>query len=335
MTGMIRRIQEIDVVRGLALAGLPLVNLALTVGETRYPRPGALSSFIYHHLVYQRFLSIFCFLFGVSFALILRAASGRTARPRLVLVRRLVALFAISMVQLLVLDRNLQLAVYASLGLVVLLPLSWLPRRAQLIVAVALLVASLPITEQNPEHAGDPLKVLLEWGGLLALGASVVRYDLQTSLARRGGQLRMALLVTAVLAVASTLLRPDTATVPGAVLAETGLLCTSAVYVLVLLLLLRTRIRESLITALAPLGRMALTCFLTQAAAAVVFAALVDVRGWNYALLTFGGTAVLVAAQAAGCSWWLRRYRYGPVEWLWRCATWLRWTPLHRASVAS
>ncbi|WP_414672973.1 DUF418 domain-containing protein [Kribbella sp.] len=30
---------------------------------------------------------------------------------------------------------------------------------------------------------------------------------------------------------------------------------------------------------------------------------------------------------------WLRRFRYGPVGWLWRCATWLRIVPMRRAAV--
>ena len=28
---------------------------------------------------------------------------------------------------------------------------------------------------------------------------------------------------------------------------------------------------------------------------------------------------------------WLARYRMGPLEWLWRCGTYLRWLPLRRA----
>lgn len=327
---MTRRIPDIDVVRGFALAGLPMVNLGLTVGQERYPHPDAISSFVYDNLVYQRFLTIFCFLFGVSFALILSAASGRAARPRLVLARRLMALFAIGMVQLFVLDANLQLAVYATLGLAVLLPLSYLPRRAELIVGVVLLVASMPITELDPEYAGNPLKILLEWSGLLVIGASTVRYGIHADLARRGRQIRAVLLIAAVVAITTNLLRPETATVVGSVLGEVRLLSTSAAYVTVVLLLLRTRASAPVVTALAPLGRMALTCFLTQAGAAVVFAALVDVRDWNYAVVTFVGTLVFVAAQAVACSWWLRRYRYGPVEWLWRCATWLSVVPMRR-----
>jgi uncharacterized protein len=330
-----RRIQEIDVVRGLALAGLPLVNIPLTVGEDHYPHPGAVSAFIYHHLVYQHFLTIFCFLFGVSFALILDTASARTPRPRLVLARRLVALFVISMFQAFALDHNLQLAVYATLGLLVLLPVSYLPRRAHLLVGIALLVASMPIIEVDPETAGNPVKILLEWSALLVLGAATVRYGIHADLTRRTRQLAVALPATAVLALTLGLLDADRATMLGSALGEIQLLSTCAAYVTGLLLLLRTGLRSAVTTALAPIGRMALTCFLTQAAAAVAFATLVDVQAWNYALLTFGGTAVLIAAQSIACTWWLRHYRYGPFEWLWRCATWLTVVPIRRTAAAA
>jgi uncharacterized protein len=70
----------------------------------------------------------------------------------------------------------------------------------------------------------------------------------------------------------------------------------------------------------APLGRMAFTNYLAQS---VIF-------GWifyGYGLGLFGrlGTASALAigiavyvAQALFSAWWLRRFRYGPVEWLWR-----------------
>jgi uncharacterized protein len=70
----------------------------------------------------------------------------------------------------------------------------------------------------------------------------------------------------------------------------------------------------------APLGRMAFTNYLAQS---VIF-------GWifyGYGLGLFGqfGTARVLAigiavyvAQVLFSAWWLRHYRYGPVEWLWR-----------------
>jgi len=30
--------------------------------------------------------------------------------------------------------------------------------------------------------------------------------------------------------------------------------------------------------------------------------------------------------------WWLRRFDFGPVEWLWRCATYGRWLAIRRSS---
>ena len=70
----------------------------------------------------------------------------------------------------------------------------------------------------------------------------------------------------------------------------------------------------------APLGRMAFTNYLAQS---VIF-------GWifyGYGLGLFGRLGVahalaigiaVYAAQVLFSAWWLRRYRYGPVEWLWR-----------------
>ena len=70
----------------------------------------------------------------------------------------------------------------------------------------------------------------------------------------------------------------------------------------------------------APLGRMAFTNYLAQS---LIF-------GWifyGYGLGLFGrlgvasalaiGIAVYIG-QVFFSAWWLRRYRYGPVEWLWR-----------------
>jgi uncharacterized protein len=70
----------------------------------------------------------------------------------------------------------------------------------------------------------------------------------------------------------------------------------------------------------APLGRMAFTNYLAQS---VIF-------GWifyGYGFGLFGrlGTASALAigiavyvAQVVFSAWWLRRFRYGPIEWLWR-----------------
>ena len=41
------------------------------------------------------------------------------------------------------------------------------------------------------------------------------------------------------------------------------------------------------------------------------------------------GVAVY-AAQLLASAWWLRRFRFGPVEWAWRCVTYAAWQPIRR-----
>lgn len=73
----------------------------------------------------------------------------------------------------------------------------------------------------------------------------------------------------------------------------------------------------------APAGRMALTNYLMQS----VICTLVF---YGYGLGAFERlprtwqplfAIALFAAQVAGSRWWLARYRFGPMEWLWRWAT--------------
>jgi uncharacterized protein len=95
------------------------------------------------------------------------------------------------------------------------------------------------------------------------------------------------------------------------------------------LLALRPRWRERLL-ALAPVGQMALSVYVSQTVVGVLL-----FFGFGLDLLGRFGNGVTVpigllvfAAQAWACRVWLRRFRYGPLEWAWRCLTWLRREPL-------
>jgi len=86
---------------------------------------------------------------------------------------------------------------------------------------------------------------------------------------------------------------------------------------------------------LAPVGRMALTNYLLQS---VVFVLLFF--GYGLGLFgqvgTFGGlllTIPVIVGEIFLSRWWLRRFRFGPVEWLWRTLTYGQLQPmrLHHA----
>lgn len=97
--------------------------------------------------------------------------------------------------------------------------------------------------------------------------------------------------------------------------------------------------REAARRLLAPLGavgRMALTNYLLQTVITVWLF-------WGFGLGWYGkfgaGTVEIIAlivfaSQAAFSITWLRYFRYGPVEWLWRCGTYWKMLPLKMSSAA-
>lgn len=95
-----------------------------------------------------------------------------------------------------------------------------------------------------------------------------------------------------------------------------------------LLVLFKWRTRW--LTPLCDYGRMALTNYLLQSVIGVFL-----LHGWGLGLLgklhdwqTFLMAFVVILLQVRFSQWWLARFRYGPLEWLWRSATYFKWAPL-------
>lgn len=77
---------------------------------------------------------------------------------------------------------------------------------------------------------------------------------------------------------------------------------------------------------LAALGRMALTNYLMQSVVCVLFYSGLTTGLYGKVGPAMGliPTVVLYAVQIALSNWWLARYRFGPMEWLWRGMTYGR-----------
>lgn len=108
-------------------------------------------------------------------------------------------------------------------------------------------------------------------------------------------------------------------------------------YITGVVLLLQKAHWERILKMFAPMGRMALTNYLSQSLIATwVF------NGYGLGLwgkvtpsaYVLGGVA-LYAIQIAWSHWWLRRFRFGPMEWLWRSASYAAWQPMRIRPVAS
>jgi uncharacterized protein len=103
----------------------------------------------------------------------------------------------------------------------------------------------------------------------------------------------------------------------------------SAFYVAMVTLWFWRSPTKGVLPALAPVGRMGLTTYLLQ----TVFGVLLF-YGLGFGLLGKIGVAAAVGSaiaffvlQVLLAQWWARRYRMGPIEWLWRSLTYLKMQP--------
>ncbi|MFF5210137.1 DUF418 domain-containing protein [Streptosporangium sp. NPDC000396] len=311
--------------RGFALCGILLANIQpiANVGKVVVQRPPAVGEEWMGLLVEQRFFPIFSLLFGVGFSLLLNSATGRAAHPRLILLRRLLVLLGIGLVHHVLLWQGDILTVYAIVGLLVLLPSTWLPRWAVAGLSAVLIPASLIA-------AGGPFTLV---PGLFLLGSALTRYGVIGRIERSTRVPAVLGLVLAAGAAPVLWLQAGDQGNPEADLpfAVAGLLL-AGVYVCALLTLLRTPLRPVLQAVFSPLGRMALTNYLTATVLVLGVGRVLDgpPDSWS------STTVVLIAAVILATQWlwstlWLRRYRQGPLEWLWRWATWAQRPPLRRA----
>lgn len=298
------RIIALDVLRGFTLCEILLANIQLmaTGGTAVVTQPlGDWDPWLG--------LPIFSLLFGIGFSLLLDSAADRAPRPWLVLLRRLAALLAIGLLHMLLWPGEI-LTKYAVVGLLVLLPSSWLPRWAVAGLAAAFIPAALVA-------GGGPLLI----AGLFLLGSALVRYGVIEHIERSTLWPLLLGLVFAAGAAAALWTRPGAGPSFATGLAD---LLFAGVVVCALLVLLRTPLRPVLRVVFAPLGKMALTNYLTATVLVLAAARLLGLPIGESSQVAFLTAGAVLAAQWLFSAFWLRRHRQGPLEWLWRWATWAR-----------
>ncbi len=374
------RIEALDVLRGVAVAGILLANVIVffgifTLPESRYP----VTRFLERVFVDGKFYSVFSLLFGMGFGLQL-TRGGDFALPRFR--RRLRILLAIGAIHAFLLWAGDILMLYALLGFT----MPWFARKSNrellwwavillaiptALYGVALLVwaffgsgASHPPASSNTgmpatiltffeamgrggvkdAFKGNLVFVAIRWAdlfatmrfpkvlGMFVLGLWTVRAGIAQSPARhRGALARWSLLGLGVglpmnLIAALALHRwpylpPSAGGLWGVVAQAVGIPMLAIGYAATVALLVVNGRR--LITMFAPLGRMALTNYLMHSIICVTLS-----YGFGFGLWwrISASTAmliavVIIAVQIPLSAWWLSRYRFGPVEWIWRRLT--------------
>jgi uncharacterized protein len=364
-----QRLMSIDIMRGLALFGVLVVNLVTEFRVSIFaqflappPEPGvadrAVLWFVHYCLELKAF-ALFSFLFGVGLAIQFDRLRG-TGRPLYWLTRRLLALLAFGLVHLLLIWNGDILTEYAVAGLVA-LPLLYASKRILLTIAIALLalyiaLPLLPVPLAWPDaawiaahveqanqvyRAGSwaqvtrfswqelpsllPLHVYIfpRTLGLFALGVLAWRSSLLTRPAtQKAAILRLAWVFG--LIGAATALADAFGLFPVAgllhLLPNMTPVCLALAFAAVVLYAVEFTPAEVPLRAFAAIGRMAFTNYIAQS---VVFGLFFI----GYGLGQFGslraapvfalGVAVYVA-QVQVSRAWLRHYRFGPIEWVWR-----------------
>ncbi len=324
------RIDALDTLRGFALCGILIINIYQQVvfhgaGAGTAPQlPVAVQL-----LFYERFYPVFSILFGIGFGIFLQRAALRTDRPRLVLARRLAVLLVIGIAHFVV-HPGEALTAYALAGLLVLLPLSYVGGRVAFVVAIVLLFVGAQIVV-----GFGPIP------GLLALGYAFAMLGVPAALERRTGRVAVAFVVFAALAalwIVPTLRGVELPSVnvtggPGGGVSLLGPLAgivTGLAFCCGLLLLLRTPAGPALSAVLSPMGRMALTNYLSATALFLVIGPRLGIDSTADLPQVIGLTVGIIVVQAVWSALWLRSFRYGPAEWAWRCLTWWQRAPIRR-----
>ena len=383
------RIVELDVLRGVALFGVLLMNFVGFVSAGVVTTDAQLAAlptaqvdrwvnFAVLWLVGDKANTMFATLFGLGFYLQMKRGEGRPGFERRY-TRRLVWLLVFGLLNVTLLWVWDILHVYAIAGFALLLMRNWTTRTLVIVGAIAALYTShvqdwwlgrlgihlIPdsmyqapavLARQAVVTGGSYAEVTammwrwtaIEWlaGGMLvgwivyalgrfALGAAIGRSGILDDIKGHLPLLRrvtgIALPVGLILALVARLWdediwRPfDGAGYVGEFLRSPAALVLAAGYSAGIVISLRQRWGARWFGMLAPVGQMALTNYLMQG---LIYAIVLFGVGPGFGMAgRIGASAVTVIAvaffafQIVFSYWWLARFRFGPMEWVWRTLT--------------
>ena len=353
------RIPELDVLRGFAMMGVLLAyalwNLGNPPPET-YSMTEKILNFVLAMLIDTKAYTILATLFGLGFAIQMRRAEVRGGDSGRVYRRRLFVLVGIGLAHALLLRNGDILAPYAIMGFFLLL-FRRASNRVLLIGSVGALLfqflakfvwemTGIPLP-QRPEAAGlgyfyENLAWVRYWYSIalwnftpsltmFLFGLYLGRRFYGNAVIDRKSLRRIAVggLIAGILVFFSVPLVGNLPDFPGQAMAA-SLLWTlhawsmAAFYASALVLLLQKPAWGKRLAPLGAVGRMALTNYILQAAIIVpvclAFRLFDKVTPFMGLLLAFGVAAVQIPLSL----WWLKRFEFGPVEWLWRRLTYGR-----------
>ena len=383
------RIEAIDILRGVAILGILIVNMQLFSTPEGLPVDGTAERLIYF-FAQEKFKALFSFLFGLGLAVQMMRAEARGAHFLPLYARRLCVLFLIGIAHfLLVWDGDI-LHDYALLGFVLLLFHRSSPKTllvgAGVLLAIPMLFYGITTYSSITSHVSPQMKEWItyengaedngtsddfsdtyargSYAEMVTLRESELPRDMSPDtddayvlaiflLGLYAGRRRIFHdvsahlpfirrvqrwgLVIGVAGNAAFAVGGSFDPSPTSVTQNVGRLCLVVAAPALMLLYASTIIlvtqRETWRRRLAPLaavGRTALSNYLLQSLICTTIF-------YRYGLALFGKvspslgvllTITIFLIQIPLSVWWLRRFQFGPVEWLWRSLTYWQRQPM-------
>ncbi|MCK1358282.1 DUF418 domain-containing protein [Bradyrhizobium sp. 199] len=356
------RIDAIDVLRGIALLGVMAINVVMEFRVSIFEQflgPKLLASpvdraieAILTQAIELKAFALFSLLFGAGLAIQFDRLENSGRRTSLLL-RRLAALLVFGLIHLCLIWNGDILAEYALAGFIVLPFLfgpSWLVALAALAsLALYLAMQAFPPAGLFPSSAAiwrdvmDANRTYATGGFIEVLAFRLREIPLIASLHAFVFLRTIGLFLVGALAWRSGILHNARGqfviALPSISLGTAllyvgieplGTIVLALGYGAAVLGITSFERGKRLLGWAAPLGRMAFTNYVAQS---VIF-------GWifyGYGLGLFGRLGItqaltigmtVYAGQVLFSAWWLRHYRYGPIEWLWRTLMYGVWQPM-------
>ncbi|EGQ3738656.1 DUF418 domain-containing protein [Staphylococcus pseudintermedius] len=332
-----KRIETLDYLRGFALFGIIFANILPILDYFSYHHGLSVVTYqsygdvLYNKylnmLVEAKFFSIFSLLFGIGFYIFFHNAKNKNENPFILYIRRSLVLLVIGLLHQLF-QPGEALLFYAIIGLF-LLPLTFLKRRYNLIIGCVLLILGV--------LSGNKIALV---PALFVLGYMIGQYQLHRTIYQHKKILRITLIISFIgFSLSLALLHyfyiaPTYDLVKGQMDIKTfderynfysdltvyTAPFISLFYILFFVTLLESSMAKQLFAPFKYYGQMALTNYLLNTALIILVGQLLSVgiavSGW----IALG----IIVFQMMFSMLWLRYFRYGPLEYIWRLLTYLQ-----------
>ncbi|QDQ02935.1 DUF418 domain-containing protein [Lysinibacillus fusiformis] len=333
-----KRIHTLDYLRGFALLGIILVNIPALM----WIKPPTTSVDIaYSHFlalfVEGKFFTIFSFLFGVGFYIFITRAATKNEKANLLFLRRITILFLFGIVHV-YFQPGEALTVYAIFGLIA---LPFFKMRKELNLALGFII--LAFTAYLGIKIAMPFPLIL-------LGLAAGQYRIFEKLDAYKKKIIVFTSIMFLISLSGWIYQwfyvPDVIFTSLNNLSEEELVkhianiekfsligmqispFVSAFYVGILILLLQLPFVQLLLSPLKDYGRIALTNYLGQTALILLightFQLISNINLISSLWICIG----IYILQLLFTKIWLKYFRFGPIEWLWRMGTYWTVPPL-------